>query len=675
MAARMREQRAKASEIGEIPKPVDTERRELGRQSLRYFCETYRAPAFNLGWSEDHLIVIDLLEKTAREGGLFALAMPRGSGKTTITVTAALWSLLYGFRRWVCLIGATTPKANNLLKAIKSELRFNQLLLEDFPEACLPIRALEGQSRRATGQTCEGVETNIIWLTEELSFPTIAGSVSSGARVTVAGITGDIRGQQTTLSDGSVIRPDYVILDDPQTRESAKSPQQTDDRIATLHGDILGLAGPGVKISGVMPCTVIRRGDMADQILDRDNSPEWQGKRTQLLYGWPTNISLWHTYQELRESVFRNDGDVATVNAFYEENREAMDLGCRAAWEDRHNDDELSGIQHAMHLYFRDEEAFFAEYQNQPIETQEEDALSEDEIARRVNTLERRVVPNEADFVTAMIDVQKEMLFFAVTAWRKDFTGWCVDYGGYPDQKTTNFKYSQARSTFSKLWPKQSLEVTLRRALTELVGELCGRTWKREDGGEVSIDQLVIDANWGQSRDIVYDFCRNSPFRSIVRPSHGKYVGASTEPLNARAVRKPGKTVGTHWRLDKAKDSHIRHVLFDSNYWKSFLQSRLATETGSPGSLTLYQASPRIHKTIAKHLTAEYAVRTSGRGRECDEWKLKPDRSDNHWLDCLVGCCVTASIVGCDVMAKKKLISKQEGAPKRERRKKGVKYL
>jgi len=29
-----------------------------------------------------------------------------------------------------------------------------------------------------------------------------------------------------------------------------------------------------------------------------------------------------------------------------------------------------------------------------------------------------------------------------------------------------------------------------------------------------------------------------------------------------------------------------------------------------------------------------------------DEWKLRPTRPDNHWLDCLVGCAVAASIQG-----------------------------
>lgn len=29
-----------------------------------------------------------------------------------------------------------------------------------------------------------------------------------------------------------------------------------------------------------------------------------------------------------------------------------------------------------------------------------------------------------------------------------------------------------------------------------------------------------------------------------------------------------------------------------------------------------------------------------------DEWKLKPERSDNHWLDCTAGCAVCASMLG-----------------------------
>ena len=37
---------------------------------------------------------------------------------------------------------------------------------------------------------------------------------------------------------------------------------------------------------------------------------------------------------------------------------------------------------------------------------------------------------------------------------------------------------------------------------------------------------------------------------------------------------------------------------------------------------------------------------TEGRGRKVDEWKLRPESHDNHWLDCTVGCAVAASMLG-----------------------------
>ena len=62
--------------------------------------------------------------------------------------------------------------------------------------------------------------------------------------------------------------------------------------------------------------------------------------------------------------------------------------------------------------------------------------------------------------------------------------------------------------------------------------------------------------------------------------------------------------------------------------------------------MSLFGRRPDEHRLFAEHLTAEYRVRTEGRGREVDEWKLRPERSDNHWLDCLVGSAVAASMQG-----------------------------
>ena len=67
---------------------------------------------------------------------------------------------------------------------------------------------------------------------------------------------------------------------------------------------------------------------------------------------------------------------------------------------------------------------------------------------------------------------------------------------------------------------------------------------------------------------------------------------------------------------------------------------------GDPGCLSLFGRDGKAHRLLADHLTAEYRVKTVARDRTVDEWKLRATRPDNHWLDCLVGCAVAASIQG-----------------------------
>jgi len=67
---------------------------------------------------------------------------------------------------------------------------------------------------------------------------------------------------------------------------------------------------------------------------------------------------------------------------------------------------------------------------------------------------------------------------------------------------------------------------------------------------------------------------------------------------------------------------------------------------GDPGCLSLFGQDDNVHRLLADHLTAEYRVQTLARGRTVDEWKLRATRPDNHWLDCLVGCAVAASVQG-----------------------------
>ena len=94
----------------------------------------------------------------------------------------------------------------------------------------------------------------------------------------------------------------------------------------------------------------------------------------------------------------------------------------------------------------------------------------------------------------------------------------------------------------------------------------------------------------------------------------------------------------------------VRHVTYDTNFWKSFSVARLQTSIGEPGCLTIHSGRSLSvsgnHGLLCDHLLAEAPVRTEARGRVVDEWKTKIVGQDNHWWDCLVGNCVAASILG-----------------------------
>lgn len=635
-------------DIGDLPAIAHPERKQRASADFRYFCEVYFPLTFHLPWSRDHLKVISRIEQAVLRGGLFAMAMPRGSGKSTICECACIWAVLYGHREFVCLIGSDEGHAMDMLDSIKMELDGNDLLLEDFPEVVYPIQCLDGIANRCNGQLCKGERTHIGWTAREVVLPTLAGSKASGAIIKVAGITGRIRGMKYKRADGKTVRPTLVVLDDPQTDESARSLSQCATRESILAGAVLGLAGPGNKISGIMPCTVIRPGDMADNILDRDKHPEWNGERTKMVYSFPVNDGLWQRYAEIRAESMRlgNGGDEATE--FYRQNQSAMDEGARIAWPERFNYDEVSAIQHAMNLKLQDEAAFFAEYQNEPLpeETVDADELTPDQIATKFNRIKRGEVTIGCNHVTMFIDVQASLLFYVIAGWEDDFTGYVIDYGTFPDQKRLYFTLRDARLTLTAATSATGVEGAIYAGLETLTGDYLARDWQRDDGAGLRIDRCLIDANWGSSTDVVYQFCRQSAHAGIVLPSHGRFVGASSQPFS-EYKRKPGDRVGHNWRMPNVQGKRaVRHVLFDTNHWKSFIHARLAVPMGERGCLSFFGDRAELHRLLADHLTAEYRVKTEGRGRTVDEWKIRPERGDNHWFDCLVGCAVGASMQG-----------------------------
>lgn len=675
--ARMRDRSAAFSrsgrDIGPIPEIVNPARRASCERDLERYMLTYFPHTFCLEFSDNHRQVIKAIQTFVLEGGCQAYAMPRGSGKTCIVEAATAWSVSFGHRFFCLLIGSTAEKGEELLFSVKGEFEDNELLMQDFPEICHPIAALEGINHRCRGQLCNGEQTKMVWADKEIVLPTIPGSKASGAIIRAGALLSAMRGQKVKLPDGRKVRPDLIIPDDPQTDESAMSPTQCAKRIRILKGAVSGLAGPGVKPAIFMPCTIIANGDLSDQMLNRDLNPAWHGVKTRMIEEMPTNMDLWDSYAEIRRQSLKLELGTEAENKFYAENRRKMDAGAKVTWEARKSEDELSALQHAMNIRINiGEEAFDAEYQNAPhkMQVDEVESFETEEFIQRLNRRDRGLVSPTTECLTAFVDIQQNALWWVVCGFSKGFDWDIVDYGTYPDQKRSDFTNASIKKTLLSVMPKgTSFEESLYDGLDKLTNYLCEKEWKEPDGTAHSLSLQLIDSKWGQHTKLVYKFCRQSKHKNIVVPSSGKYIGASSAPMGLWKG-KDGDRRGDNWIWGKKKEhAGTRGVTYDTNYWKSFTLQRAKVGLGGAGAMTLFGTKPETHRMFARHLEAEKPIRTNAKGRVVDEWKHNPGRPDNHWWDCLVGCGVAASMSNCKLGVLKSEVKKKR------RRTAGVSYM
>lgn len=553
---------------GAIP-IADPGRRARCRNNLKLFCDTYNPETFFWRWSDDAIHSIRRIEEAVRLGALYAFAEARGSGKTARVRMAALWALAYSHCGYAYVIAATEGKANDTLDAIKKFVRL-PVFSADFPEISYPILRLQGIANRARGQMCRNVSTAIEWTADHIVLPTMPppkgwrkewalrsdGMVpTSGSVFSTSGLTGEgIRGSLKTLTTGRQVRPDFVLLDDPQTSESAGSLSQNDKRERIISADVLGMAGPGARLGAVMPCTIIRPGDAMDRMTDRTKNPLWRGSRSGILKALPKNLADWDGYFEVyRRCAQKEPPDITEATEYYVAHRERLDDGAVASWLDRKLPGEASAIQHAMNLYCRDRRAFMAEYMNQPapIDLDAIDDLDAGEICRKLNNYPRGVCPPDVTRVTAFVDVGNRILFWCIAGWSENFGGYVLDYGTYPRQTRTAFVADDARPSLTDLLKGHNEDARVFAGVKETVALVVGRTFQRENGGDLRVERCLVDS--GRWPKAIASACRQSPHVGVLTPSKGWGIGSGRKPMSSWQL-KEGQRRGDHWVMQPNTD-------------------------------------------------------------------------------------------------------------------------
>jgi len=646
--------------IGKIPPVKNPERRADCEFSLSKFILTYSPIKLN-PFSEDHFRVIKIIETCVFDGGLFIEAVYRSFGKSTIAEFAIVWINCYGHKHFSVIASANGEAADERLAAIKT-LFTSQKIAEDFPEIAYPVERLEGIAQRARGQMFEDDQgnvraTGICWSGSKLILADTGGK-NSGNIIVGAGITSSkVRGAKHLTDDGQNLRPDFYLVDDPQDEESAVSKNQINKRKNIIIKGIIKSAGLTESLALVMPCTVIAKDDLIDQLLDSERYPAFMGERIKFVRQFAdAHENLWlDEYAKIRNTYDRTDSkdkirERKAATEFYIENREAMDKGSDVAWEwgFKPGEDEISSIQHAYNFLIDfGLEAFMSEYQNDPeppAEDNDGNQIETTELNERCITTAKSLIPMQAEKLTAFIDVQGKCLYWMVCAFRADFSVHIVDYGCFPDQNLYYFTLKKIKTTLFDAFPGCGQEAAWRKGFDSLCNVLCEKEFIREDKASMRISRLLIDANEGQASKTVYDYCQQSKHAAVVMPARGRGVTASMKPFSDYR-RAAGDVISPYnWRIPSlvGTSNTCRYILSDINFWKSFTRSRIKTAVADPGALTIY-GKPENHQMLIEQLCSEYSVTTSGRGRTVDEWKLRQFSYDNHLWDCLVGCIVGAS--------------------------------
>jgi len=115
-ALRRRRVILRAREIGPLPEVAHPRRRARASRSILEWCRTYLPSVFSLPFSDAHRSIARKFEEVVLRGGCFAYAMPRGSGKTSLSLATALWAVLHGHAKYVLVVTANGQRARQTIQ-------------------------------------------------------------------------------------------------------------------------------------------------------------------------------------------------------------------------------------------------------------------------------------------------------------------------------------------------------------------------------------------------------------------------------------------------------------------------------------------------------------------------------------------------------------------------------
>ncbi len=654
---RKREQRSEAARIT-IPDVVDPQRRERCLLDAELFLKTYFARRYGRPFGKHHQQMIDAILSKAKHGGRQAIAAPRGVGKSELVKGLLVFLTLSGLVRFPLPIASTAKFAGNIYSDFRKKLATNDMLLQDFPEVCSPVRDLDGAPLRAHKQHVDGELTQIGWSANALSFPCVPGSSLGGVKMSYYGLDAAFRGVNI---DGD--RPDFVLIDDPETRESAKSLGQIADREAILDQDISGLAGEDEDIAIVVLTTLQNSYCLSARLTDRDattGKPAYNGLRFAMIERWPdtvddptdeTKLGLWSEYIAKRNSD-QSSGDEHGLTAvqFYCDNRVTMDAGVEMLTDHftpKMLDDGTQCTFSTLQVAFdkiadTSLAAYRTEYQNDPDQEEEIETmgLSPARVQSRLSGLSQGETESDAMVRTIGIDIGKYHSHWCDESWNMSAIGNVVNYG-----------VAETHGLTTTSDPK-AVEVAQLASLDSWAD------WVME-----TINPKFVLVDSGTFTHAVYEFCRRRgrPFY----PAKGWDMARFRIPQRSETKVPFLESYASHLREEGVWLYNV-----NTEWWKKWLQQRLLTEPRdingdrNGGSMCIFDhgGDPKRHLSFAHHICAEEEQLQPVADKHLRRvWVVK--NRNNHWLDaCALGA-AAAGVLGVRVIPRQITIPKPAAKP------------
>ena len=637
------------NEVGEIPPPRHPRLRARCEYDLEAFGWYYCRPLLHHRASPDiREGLIRDVQECVLNGGLTAELFARGGGKTTwVDEIAPLWAMLYGHRRFPVVIGASLKAAKKNLKTIKRLILRSPELLADFPAICLPARKLGGVAQRASSQTYHGRGTDIEWGTDQITLPVLREDedhgihgthgngapldAGCGAILAVTGVGGAIRG----TNEGGM-RPDMLLIDDPQTRKTAANPKTMEAIIEYIQADALALAGHSTTIAAFLTITPQRYGDVATKISSSDAFQEWTKKVQPFVKTLPPN---WDSLVALFVEQYAADAaarDFARTRstAWYKENAalfEKMETIDAAQFDAAR---EIDVKHHILNLRAKmGKTAFDAEIMMKVVEASSEIQIDPDRVAGALNGAARGVCPRGTDTVVAFCDVNIQAgagLSCALVAFGPRRTAAVIDYFRYP-------------ADGSPLVPPNASDYARNRRVAGAIREVCKAVAMRRirdtRGHSIRVRALAFDRGW--LPDIIH--------RAL-------FVIRKTVPLGfpVLAMRGfPWNKFGTRKEDILRRGDHVfatrsrfgEYLAFMAPYWREVMQSGFLETPLMEGSLSLFGRDAGAHFQFAQEICAERLVRKyqAYGGRETTTAWDWVTTGPEHYCDAVTGAFALAS--------------------------------